>query len=209
MNNKWNAFIYKLWAPFYDQLFAKGSFLRARKNIFGSLSFQKGDKVLLVGVGTGADLVHMPQNLDITGIDYSNEMLEKAKSKLPGSGIEFFQMDAQDLKFQNEMFDWVIGSLILTVVPDGGKALAEMVRVSKRGGQIVIFDKFKPSGRSLSLLKKMARPIIRLLGTDIGVSFEGLAERVRRDIIIKKNEGILFNGMYKFILLEKKRDKSK
>ncbi|OCA84397.1 phosphatidylethanolamine N-methyltransferase [Bacillus sp. FJAT-27225] len=207
MNNKWNTFIYKLWAPVYDQLFTKGPFLKARRQIFSTLSFHPGEKVLLAGVGTGADLAHIPQDLDITAIDYSQEMLDKAKSKFPDTHIQFIQMDAQDLKFEDDTFDWVIGSLILTVVPDGGKALTEMVRVSKKGGQIIIFDKFIQGERGLSLPKKMARPLIRLLGTDIGLSFETLTERARKDIFIKQNKGILFNGMYRSILLQKKWEK--
>ncbi|RHW34158.1 methyltransferase domain-containing protein [Neobacillus notoginsengisoli] len=205
MNSKWNKVIYKLWAPIYDLFFAKGPFKRARESIYSSVRFAEGDRVLFVGVGTGADFMHIPvSELTVTAIDYSKDMLAKAKEKAGGQLIDFLEMDAQQLDFPNDSFDWVIGSLILSVVPDGEKALEEMVRVVKTEGHILIFDKFVPKEGSQNIFKKLIRPVVRLLGTDIGLSFEKIMGVSRNRVRIKEDSGILFNGMYRKIVLQKK-----
>lgn len=205
MNNGWNRVIYKIWAPLYDRFFNTGPFLKARKSLFQDVSFREGDRVLFVGVGTGADLEQVPyEKLDITAIDYSEGMLDHARRKFPHSHIQFLQVDAQHLDLDSESFDYVVASLILTVVPDGEKAFNEMVRVTKKGGTILIFDKFSPEDRELSFLKKMLRPVIMVLGTDIGISFGFLSEKHKEDVIINEDQELAFNGMYRKITLTKK-----
>ena len=173
--------IYKLWSPIYDKLFNSGKFLEARKKIFQGKRFVENQNILFVGVGTGADLELIShEKLNITAIDFSNEMLEKAKVKFKDSSIQFFKMDAQNMSFKENQFDVVVGSLVLSVVPDADKCVKEMIRVVKPMGKIIIFDKFSPKGKNLSPLKKAIRPLIRLLGTDIGVNFETLYEKTKR-----------------------------
>lgn len=206
MNNQWNRLVYKGWAPVYDHFFNKGPFAKARKNVFQSLSFQKGQKVLLVGVGTGADLDYIPvEDLDITAIDYSPEMLERARQRFSHTAITYKVMDAQQLELASDSFDYVIASLIVSVVPDSEKAFAEMQRVVKPGGQIVIFDKFAKRGERLSLGKKLIRPVVGLLGTDIGVSFEKLYEGKNDRLELLEDKDVIFRGMYRRILLKKSR----
>ncbi|WP_017729241.1 class I SAM-dependent methyltransferase [Halalkalibacterium ligniniphilum] len=204
MNNRWNEMIYKLWSPIYDKVFNSGNFLEARKKIFQGEKFVKNQNILFVGVGTGADLELIKhKELNITAIDYSNEMLEKAKVKFKDSSIKFFKMDAQDMSFKDNQFDVVIGSLVLSVVPDADKCAQEMIRVLKPKGKIIIFDKFSPKGKNLSPLKKAIRPLIRLLGTDIGVNFETLYEKNKEVLSVKEDTPIMFNGMYRRIIINK------
>jgi phosphatidylethanolamine/phosphatidyl-N-methylethanolamine N-methyltransferase len=208
MNNQWNQFIYKIWSPFYDRLFNKGPFLKARKRLFQSTFFKPSDKILFVGVGTGADIQQISHHqLDITAIDYSQDMLKRAEEKFPNSSITFIQMDAQQLHFPSESFDYVIGSLILSVVPDGQKALKEMIRVTKENGHILIFDKFAPKDRNNSLGKGIIRQVVKILGTDIGRSFEGLYKGSMKSTLILEDEDMMFNGMYRKIVLQKLKER--
>ncbi|WP_102273105.1 class I SAM-dependent methyltransferase [Cytobacillus massiliigabonensis] len=201
MNNKWNQIIYKVWSPFYDRFFNKGIFLKARKEVFKDIEFMNGEKVLFVGCGTGADLVYVPHNnMKITAIDFSSEMLEKAKGKFPHASITFLQMDAQNLTFPDATYDIVIASLLLSVVPNPQKCMEEMIRVVKPGGRIIIFDKFVPRNEELSLLKKLARPIISVFGTDIGIKFESLSKPFAKIISIQTDSPIMLNGMYRKII---------
>ena len=141
MNNSWNKIIYKCWAPVYDRFFNAGPFSGAREKLFADIHFKPGDKILFVGVGTGADIERLPfEKLEVTAIDYSEDMLEKARVKFGGSKIEFLIMDAQRLDFPSASFDYVIGSLILSVVPDSGKAFGEMARVCRHGCMVLIFE---------------------------------------------------------------------
>jgi phosphatidylethanolamine/phosphatidyl-N-methylethanolamine N-methyltransferase len=59
MSNRWNRFIYHLWAPVYDAAL-EGLFRPGRARALASLALQPGERVLLVGVGTGADLAYLP-----------------------------------------------------------------------------------------------------------------------------------------------------
>ncbi|MCM3567426.1 class I SAM-dependent methyltransferase [Neobacillus mesonae] len=203
MNNHWTKMIYRLWSPVYDYFFNRGPFLNARRKVFNGVCFKKGEKVLFVGVGTGADLEWVPVNhLKITAIDYSEEMLLQAKRKFQTGTINFRQMDAQDLQLADNSFDYVIASLILSVVPDSSKVFSEMIRVTRSGGRIIIFDKF--ASKPLRV-KKLIRPIIKILGTDIGLSFETLFAKHRdHTITLLEDQAVLFGGMYRKIMIGKK-----
>ncbi len=204
MNNHWNEIIYKFWSPIYDRFFNSGEFLESRKRIFQEETFTQNQKILFVGIGTGADLEQINyQELDITAIDYSKEMLDKAKEKFKDSSIQFFKMDAQNMNFENNAFDIIVGSLVLSVVPDPAKCFKEMVRTLNSDGEIIIFDKFSPKGSTLSPFKKIMRPLIKVLGTDIGVNFEQLYEENSENLLVREDTPIMLNGMYRKIVIKK------
>ncbi|GAE37614.1 class I SAM-dependent methyltransferase [Halalkalibacter akibai] len=204
MNNTWNKFIYKIGSPIYDTFFNKGVFLKARKQVFKGIEFQPEQKILFVGVGTGADLELIDHSqVEITAIDYSPDMLYKAKQKFKNSSIEFVEMDAENMTFPNESFDIVVASLILSVVPNVDKCFQEMVRVVKREGQIVVFDKFVPKDKDLSIVKKFIRPIVSVLGTDIGVRFEDIFSKRSNEVILVKDNEVMLDGMYRNIVITK------
>lgn len=101
----------------------------------------EGEKILEVGVGTGKNLVHYPDNLDVTGIDFSKDMLEKARAKTKDiENIELIEMDAQDMKFEDNTFDTVITSCVFCSVPDPIKGLKEIRRVCKNNGKIIMLE---------------------------------------------------------------------
>lgn len=204
MNNSWNKFIYKIGSPIYDKFFNSGNFLNARKQIFQSIPFDSKQKILFVGVGTGADLELINYSeLDITAIDYSPDMLGKAKTKFKGSRMKFLEMDAQNMIFEDETFDYVVASLILSVVPDANKCFQEISRILKHEGKVIIFDKFAPKNKKLTLPKLLLRPIISALGTDIGRSFEELIQKNNKHLKIEEDTPIMMNGMYRKIIIAK------
>jgi phosphatidylethanolamine/phosphatidyl-N-methylethanolamine N-methyltransferase len=204
LNNTWNKFIYKVGSPLYDYFFNTGMFLTARKHIFRDISFTKKHKILFIGVGTGADLELINHTgLNITAIDYSTDMLRKARAKFRNSTITFLEMDAQKLAFEDESFDYVVASLILSVVPDENECFKEMVRVLHRDGKIIIFDKFAPDHSKLSFPKMFLRPIISLLGTDIGRSFEEIVRHTSEKIKVEEDIPIMLNAMYRKIMIGK------
>ena len=204
LNNSWNRMIYKVWSLIYDRIFNSGIFLKARKRVFDGMSFKGDQKILIVGVGTGADIELLNlENIEVTAIDLSYDMLRKARSKSSNSSIEFKQMDAQNLLFKDESFDTIIASLILSVVPDPEKSLTEMERVLKKHGRIIIFDKFAPKEKQLPFTKKLIRPVVRMLGTDIGLHFEYIFQKVSDTLTIENDVPIMLNGMYRKIVIRK------
>ncbi|MGG0792035.1 class I SAM-dependent methyltransferase [Peribacillus simplex] len=208
MNNSWNRVVYRIWSPFYDRIFNSGVFLKARRQIFQEIPFNSGQKVLFVGVGTGADLELInSSDLNIIAIDFSPDMLNRARGKFKNSSIKFLEMDAQNMEFKNETFDYVVASLILSVVPDADKCITEISRVLKKEGKILIFDKFVSKDK-LSFPKKLLRPLIKALGTDIGLNFEKLFSINNTHLTIDEDKSVMMNGMYRKIILSKKNSSS-
>jgi len=204
LNNSWNRIIYKVWSPIYDRIFNSGFFLDARKRVFEEVSLKGGQKILFVGVGTGADLelIHL-ENIEVTAIDLSFDMLKKASLKNANTSVEFIQMDAQNLLFKDESFDTIIASLILSVVPNPEQCLKEMERVLKKRGTIIIFDKFATKEKKIPISKKLLRPVIRMLGTDIGLHFESLFQKFNHTLTIEVDVPVMLNGMYRKIMIRK------
>lgn len=74
------------------------------------------------------------QGLDATGVDISPTKIRKAKliAQKLGFKCHFFEMDAENLEFENNSFDWVLCSETLEHVLNDRKAVLELIRVAKR-----------------------------------------------------------------------------
>src|SRR5512143_3914664 len=98
MDSQRNQTIYKLWAPVYDRIM--GPFTgKARRYAIELLDLQRGERVLLAGVGTGLDLPHLHVRVKASGIDLSPAMLRKAQEKAAGHDVLLREMNAQALQF--------------------------------------------------------------------------------------------------------------
>lgn len=200
MTNRWNRLIYRLWAPIYDSTVGH-FFLPGRMRAIEMLNLQPGEYVLLVGVGTGADLPLLPKGVQAVGVDISADMLAKARRKLPLPGLEvtLLQGDAQKLLVDEAAFDVVIFNLILSVIPDGAACLRENLRALKPGGRAVVFDKFLPDTGRLTLGRRLLNLGSTLFGTDITRRFGDLARGAKIQIV--QDEPSLLHGTYRVILL--------
>lgn len=126
MKNITNITKYRFLSLIYDLIF-RNIFSEARKKAFTTLGIKPNSKVLLVGIGTGEDLLFMPKDCFITGIDISEAMLRQAGKKVPDSNAEFLIMNAESLDFLNETFDYITLNLILSVVENPRQAMLEAV----------------------------------------------------------------------------------
>ncbi|WP_281975097.1 class I SAM-dependent methyltransferase [Halobacillus litoralis] len=202
MNNKWNKIIYKVWTPFYDSLFNRGPFVNGRKIMFDGYPFNSNQKLLFVGVGTGADLAFVQgKNLDITGTDLSPSMINQARKKYPSYNYSI--MDAQSLSFSNGTYDYVIANLILSVVPNPLKCLEEILRVTKESGEIWIFDKFSAPDNKYLTIQKCLSMITSLFGTDISVNFEKLMYESSHNLSVYEDVPVWLKGRYRLIKIKK------
>lgn len=99
--------------------------------------------VLDVGCGTGViSLILAEMGHNVTGIDFSEGMVEKAKEKANSLNlhVEFKPGDAEDLQFDDASYDAVINRHLLWALPNPDRAISEWKRVLKPGGKIVIID---------------------------------------------------------------------
>ena len=201
MTDRWNRVIYRLWAPIYDATVGH-IFQPGRRQALRLLDLKPGERVLLVGVGTGADLPLLPEGVEAVGLDLSPEMLARARSRLPlpGRPVALIRGDAQAPLVESGSFDAVILNLILSVIPDGRAGLHSALRALKPGGRAVIFDKFAPANRKLSFLRRILNWFSTLLGTDITRRFGDLLGGSPWRIVC--DEPGLFHGNYRVIRLE-------
>jgi ubiquinone/menaquinone biosynthesis C-methylase UbiE len=202
MTNHWNRFSYRLWAPVYDATVNR-FFMPGRQRAMEVLALQSGERVLLSGVGTGADLPLLPEGVAATGIDISPEMLAKAHLKLPvcHASVELIQGDAQALLAGENIFDAAILNLILSVVPDGRACMQSALQALKPGGRAVIFDKFLPDDSKLTVGRRVINGFSTLFGTDITRRFGDISMGCACEIV--RNEPSLMRGTYRVILLRK------
>lgn len=119
-------------------------------------------KVLEVGVGTGKNIEYYPDGLDITAIDFSEKMLERAreKARIFNKKVNLIQMDVQDLKFPDNTFDTVFTTCVFCSVPDPIKGLKEIRRVCKPTGKIIMLEHVRSERRILGLIMDILNPIV-------------------------------------------------
>jgi len=202
MTNRRNRIIYALWAPFYDAMLAR-IFRRGRVRAMEVLAPTSSERILLVGVGTGADLPLLPPGARAVGIDLSAAMLKRAGARLPlaGRAIQLQRGDAEALPFGSASFDVVVLNLILSVVPDPSACLREALRVLRPGGRAVVFDKFLPDREKPALGRRLGNLFTTLIGTDIN---RGLAEILDgQPCSVIRDEASLLGGMYRVVLLRR------
>lgn len=197
MKDSTNISKYRRLAPVYDILMASSFFMGARRKAFQLLNLKASDKVLLVGVGTGIDLLLLPDNIFITGVDLSEKMLAKARERIKGRNTELYNMNAEKLDFPDASFDYVVLNLILSVVENPRRVTEEAIRVLKPGGRILVFDKF--AEHKVSLLRKILNKVTSVIGTDITRCFDVIIEGL--PLTVLSNESSLFRGNYRIILL--------
>ena len=151
---------YKRWAPIYDTTFGKIADAGRKQAV--DLVNGLGGRVLEVGVGTGISLPNYDAGVRVTGIDLSTDMLDKARKRIAKEGLDniddIIEMDAADLGFEDASFDVVVAMYVLTVVPDPGAVMAELNRVCRPGGDVIILNHFSSEDGMMRLVEKsMAR----------------------------------------------------
>ena len=186
---------YKFYAPAYDFVF-DWIFHPGREQAMRLLDVKRNDHVLEVGIGTGLNLPLYPTHCHITGIDLSEEMLEKAQDKvieLGLIGVTLKVMDATVMDFGDSEFDSAVATYTISAVPDPVGVLREMRRVVKPGGSIVLLNHFRSERRVVGRLEDLVSPVCTRLGWKSNLPFEPLLKQVGLipDISTKVN---LFNG---------------
>ncbi|GEM_PF-371182 len=162
--------------------------------------------VLEIAIGTGRNLPFYPENVRVTGIDVSLAMLARARERAAALGrdADLRVGNAQALEFPNDRFDTVVCTLGLCTIPDDRQAIAEMKRVLRPGGTLLLLEHVRSPVLPVRLVQRLLAPLfLRCEGDHLlrepltGVRAEGLAvERLERSkfgimerLIARKAEG--------------------
>jgi phosphatidylethanolamine/phosphatidyl-N-methylethanolamine N-methyltransferase len=157
---------YDRWSKFYDQTFGVLVRRRIRRGI-EELQLKPGDRVLDMGIGTGATLELYPPNIHITGLDLSEGMIRKAQKKAERAGmdhVDLVQGDALQPPFAEASFDHILMTHVISVVSDPVRLLREAARLLKPRGRLVMVNHFQSTRRPLAALGKALNPICKQLG---------------------------------------------
>ncbi|HEX9124960.1 MAG TPA: methyltransferase domain-containing protein [Methylomirabilota bacterium] len=186
---------YKLYAPAYDFVF-DWIFHPGREAAIRLLDAKRGHHILEVGIGTGLNLPLYPRHCRVTGIDLSEEMLEKAQEKVVDlrlGNVTLKAMDATVMDLGENEFDSAVATYTISAVPDPVAVLREMRRVVKPGGNIVVLNHFRSERRVLGRIEDLVSPVCTRLGWKSNLPLEPLLEEVglKTDLSAKVN---MFNG---------------
>ena len=157
-----NTKIYERIGGLYDASLGFWS-REVRRQAAVALDLREDERLLIIGVGTGMELEHLPAWVRGAGVDLSAGMLQRAHRRRVALGMHDMDlrvMDARRLDFPDESFEAVYLPLLLTVVEDGARVLAEAARVAAPGGRLVIADRFWPEGRSRPAVVRAASWIL-------------------------------------------------
>ena len=158
--------LYSEFAPLYDRVFGK-MFYNRLERVIEDLDIPPGAQILEVGAGTGTSFPAYPTHCNVTGVDLAPDMLARARQKIEDNGwdhLKVMEMNALDLKFPDNSFDFVMAFHVVTVVPDPVRMIAEAKRVCKPSGKIVIVNHFTSDVPVLGSLTKAMDPLTRWLG---------------------------------------------
>jgi phosphatidylethanolamine/phosphatidyl-N-methylethanolamine N-methyltransferase len=133
---------YARWAPIYDLVFT--AVMKPGRKAAAAAASRPGGRVLDVGVGTGLELPMFAPGTRLVGVDLSEPMLRVAQKRIVREGLRDVEglvvMDAMRMAFPDDHFDCVVAPYVLTVVPDPGRTMDELARVTRPGGEIVLVN---------------------------------------------------------------------
>jgi ubiquinone/menaquinone biosynthesis C-methylase UbiE len=126
-------------------------------------------RTLLVAVGTGNDLKHLPPGSDLVAIDISPRMIAKARTKTrPHAGtITLMLMDTERLAFADASFDTAVTVCTFCSVPNPVQGLKEIHRVLKPGGQLLMFEHVRSKIGPFAFLLDLMTGVTRKFGPDL------------------------------------------
>ena len=160
----------RLWdryAPRYDRQIALSERLLFPDGRAWACSQASGD-VLEVAVGTGLNLPHYPEGTAFTGIDLSAAMLAIARDRARSLGIDadLREASADALPFDDARFDTVVCTVSLCNIPGDRAAIAEMYRVLRPGGRLILLDHVASDRPWVLAIERLLEPLTLRLNGD-------------------------------------------
>ena len=140
------------WAPFKRRLFER---MRGR--------------IIFASIGTGQDIQFFPPGRDITGIDISSGMLERARPRAAAYAgrLELRQVDLHELDYPDGAFDQAFTACTFCSVPRPVEGLRMLRRVLKPGGELFMFEHTGSRYFPFNLMLNLMTPLSRRFGPEM------------------------------------------
>jgi phosphatidylethanolamine/phosphatidyl-N-methylethanolamine N-methyltransferase len=196
-SNAWVRFRYTFWAPHYDRV---TRFPRERRRSLALLALRPGERLLIIGCGTGADLPFVPVGVEVLATDLTAAMLRQARVHAR-PGIEFRQLDGMALDLPDGGFDAAILHMVLEVIPDPARCLAEAARVLRPGGRLAVFDKFLPEGARPGLLRRAGLALLDFVFTSTNRRMGEILAASQAPFVVETDEPSV--AAYRHLILRK------
>ena len=151
---------YERIAPLYDKMetLAERRYANWRLRLW---SLIQGPRVLEVGVGTGKNMPYYPAGLEVTAIDLTPGMLQRAKVRAVDYdlAVTLLQRDVQALDFPDESFDDAVSTFVFCSVPDPIMGLNEIARVLKPNGRLFLIEHVRSANPLLGAIMDLLDPL--------------------------------------------------
>lgn len=194
---------YERLAPLYDFFFGKT--LDRGRRLAVRATNGRARRVLEVGVGTGISLPFYRRDHEVTGVDMSPKMLERARERVANLSLshvrDLLEMDASHLNFPDNAFDAVIAMYVMPVVPDPEKVLREIERVCTPGGKVIIVNHFAKQNGLRGKLERRLVSICEFLGWRIDFCLDEIIFRTSLSLLKIQTVGPF--GLYTLLQLRK------
>ncbi len=161
----------------------------------------RGQSILEVGVGTGANIPYYPPGARVVGIDISEGMLERARVRAAqlGAEVDLRLMDGERLEFPAGEFDSAVATLVFCSMPQPALGLQEMARVCQPGGPVLLLEHVRSDNPLLGGLMDVLNPLTLFF----------LAENINRMTVetarrsgLRLREVVRLSGIFRLIEAE-------
>jgi SAM-dependent methyltransferase len=165
---------------------------------------QAQGRTLEVAIGTGLNLPHYPPDVLLTGIEWSRAMGAVAARRAAdlGRSLDLHRGDAVALPFADGSFDTVACTFALCCIPDDERAVAELVRVVRPGGLLLLADHVVSTAWPVRALQRLVDVVsVPLQGEHY--RRRPLLTLRRHDLVIERHERLTL-GMLERLVARKR-----
>jgi ubiquinone/menaquinone biosynthesis C-methylase UbiE len=189
------------WYDFFMSPLEQRKFKRIRSELLKGAS----GKVLELGSGTGINFP-LYNNVDtVTAIEPSKSMIDRSLTKQQSAvvPIEIVNASAENLPFEDHIFDTVVATLVFCTIPNVEKAIHELKRVCKPDGKILLFEHVKMENTVLSKMQESLTPFWKKICDGCCLNRETLKEFTNQGVKIERIEHF-YKDLFVVAVLRKK-----